>query len=305
MDEPSILDYLTHKGVDLRQEGNKYFCSSPFSRDSNWSFCVYPHTNSFFDWSNGFGGNVWYLMSKLENKSIRELKKQHSEHEKYKPYIKDYKIQEASKTDFDYTRYINTNAKECEEIKKYATSRCLEEGSYFCGVFFERNGDDKSALKWRRIPAVAFLHVDENLKPCGIKFRKLTDENPRFSARGKLGMYTLESHINAVRGEVKVYVVEGEANANSLTIYLKQLQKKAYILSFGAVSSCLDELPSQLKNYPITLIIDYDGNEDLYNERLKLYKHFNAEPIKLILPKGEDINSLHMKNKLYLIENLL
>ena len=55
----------------------------------------------------------------------------------------------------------------------------------------------------------------------------------------------------------------------------------------------------------IKLIIDYDGNETLYEERFKLYAHLNPEPIRLILAKGEDINSLYNLNKMYVIENLL
>ncbi len=53
------------------------------------------------------------------------------------------------------------------------------------------------------------------------------------------------------------------------------------------------------------LIIDYDGNEELYQQRLKLYEGLGAEPIKLILPKGEDINSLYCKKQMWLIEHML
>lgn len=311
MNEPSILDYLSVKGIELRKEGNKYFCSSPFSADSNWSFCVYPHTNSFFDWSNGFGGGIWLLMSRLENKTIYELKKQHNEYEAFKPYTKQHNEKQVSKTAFDYTRYINTNAEECKKIKEYAETRCLEEGSYFCGVFFTRSGTSglqEIGHSWIRNPAVAFLHVDKDLKPCGIKFRKLTDQNPRFSARGSLGYYIPHTNFKDKAREYSspvLYVVEGEVNANSLEKLLRDLNKKAEVISLGAVSMCPSKLPKIYENLPVKVIIDYDGNEELYQERLKLYSHLNVEPIKLILPKGEDINSLHMKNKLYLIENLL
>jgi hypothetical protein len=65
------------------------------------------------------------------------------------------------------------------------------------------------------------------------------------------------------------------------------------------------ELPEHLQNSKIKLIVDFDGNEKLYQERLRLYKDLGAEPIKLILPKGEDINSLFVKKQMYLIEHLL
>ncbi len=295
---PQILDYLQTKGIPYRQHGTNYFCSSPFSNDSNWSLCVYPRTNSFFDWSNGFGGDVWRLISLIEGKKIHELKSSFN-YEAYQSYNKkQYSEPKRTQKPFDYTRYLNTNSEERKKIKEYADSRCLEDGNYEYCFYNQPLGGE-----WERIPAVGFLHVDENLKPCGIKFRKLTDDNPRFSARGKLGMYILQSP--AVLGTDTVYVVEGEANANSLAIYLKSLSKKVCVISFGGVSLCGAKLPTTLKNYSIKLIIDYDGNEDLYQQRLKNYESMNAEPIKLILPKGEDINSLHMKNKLYLIENLL
>src|SRR6185369_2218243 len=187
----SITDYLNGIGITTKREGNKTFCSSPFSRDTNWSFCIYP-TNTYFDFANGHGGNIVNLYSRINGCTIAEAFKALKEgikYEKYKPNYKETKrAQEALQQPFDYQKYVNTDPKECEEIKAYAASRGITEG-FFCGVFFTRPKPTLEKLglnKWLRVPALGFLHVDKNNKPCGAKFRKIRksedyDQSPRFS----------------------------------------------------------------------------------------------------------------------------
>ena len=327
----SIKEYLEGMGIPTRKEGARHFASSPFSTDSNWSFVIYP-TNTYFDFSTGQGGNILNLVSRIRNISLRDAAhelRQGIRHEKFKPTHKQPE-QQRSQAPFDYTKYINTDAEECAKIKAYAASRGIEEG-YFCGVFFERNGTalaqgnvdgegmgrkNRSSSNFTRVPALGFLHVDKDLKPCGIKLRRIDNKEPKFSARGKLGLYlcsdlilesqqlgqeTLKSKLNLL------FVVEGESNANSLMMHGKVVQSFWTTLSFGGVSKApsRDDLPEQLKHLPIKLIIDYDGSEELYKERLKLYEDLKAEPIKLILPKGEDINFLYCRNEMWKIESLL
>lgn len=303
----SIKDFLEKQGFVFRHAGGgKFFCSSPFSRDSNWSFCVYP-TNTYFDWSTGHGGGVVSLYSRLfgvtYSDAYRNLKNENS-YAKYKPNYKQYKQEPNFWKNFDYKKYVNTNEKEIARIQEYATNRRITEG-YLPGVFFTRENE-----KWIRNPSLMFLHRDQNNSICGAKFRKITKEEPRFSARGALGFYILQT--NPLVKPTQVYVVESESSANSLWMYLKNLgggfaEKNIVILSKGGVSTAPDanELPKEFQNLPTKLIIDYDGNEVLYKERLKLYKNLNAIPVKIILPKGEDINSLYCQDKMYLIEHLL
>lgn len=301
----SIKEYLEGMGIPTRKEGARHFASSPFSTDSNWSFVIYP-TNTYFDFSTGQGGNILNLVSRIRNISLRDAAhelRQGIRHEKFKPSYKQPE-QQRPQAPFDYTKYINTDAEECAKIKAYAASRGIEEG-YFCGAFFQRDRNDKPASKWRRVPALGFLHVDKDLKPCGIKLRRIDQGIPKFSARGQLGIYMPELIIPVELVKDRVYVVEGEANANSLMQYLHKLSLRAFVCSFGGVSPCLEQLPIKLRNLTIKLIIDYDGSEELYKERLKLYEDLKAEPIKLILPKGEDINSLYCKGEMWKIESLL
>jgi len=327
----SIKDYLEGIGINTRKEGSRYFCSSPFSSDRNWSFCIYP-TNTYFDFSTGHGGNIINLVARINNLSLSDAAKQLRagiKFELYKPTYEQIKEEIVNTNEFDLTKYINKNPEEIQRIKAYAESRGITEG-YECGVFFTRRNrferalgnrtgvvspwkigitdSTGSGLDWVRNPALMFVHVDKNLKPCGAKFRRIDKQEPRFSARGILGFYLLETH--PLVKSTLLYVVESESSANSLWSFLKSygtVTQNYIVLSRGGVTSApkLSDLPEDLQKLPIKLIIDYDGSEELYKERLKLYEDLKAEPIKLILPKGEDINFLYCRNEMWKIESLL
>lgn len=321
-----IKDFLEGIGVVTRKEGSRYFCSSPFSSDRNWSFCIYP-TNTYFDFSTGHGGNIINLVSRLYQLSLSEAAKQLKQgiqHEKYQPNYKKIKQTEEFWTDFKVEKYTNKDEGEIAQIRAYAESRGITDG-YFPGVFFTRCYDHRGSTgdnglssgeryrlnKWIRVPALGFLHVDKNLQPCGAKFRRIiakegsNDQSARFSARGNLGFYLMRSSGN-VQPNV-LYIVESESSANSLYMYLKGIGRSAVVVSRGGVSSAPNpsDLPEQFQKLQKKLIIDYDGNEQLYNERLKLYSGLDAQPIKLILPKGEDLNSLYCKGEMWKVEQLL
>jgi hypothetical protein len=98
-------------------------------------------------------------------------------------------------------------------------------------------------------------------------------------------------------------VVEGESNANSLWQYYQDIRKNCVIISFGGVGNLPTTLPSKYDNISDRrLIIDYDGDPELYSKRLEKYKHYDLKPITLLLPKGEDINSLYCKKQMNLIK---
>lgn len=308
----AIQSYLESIGVTTKAKSGKIFASSPFSRDSEWSFCIYPATNSYFDFSTGHGGNILNLVSKLNNCSFQTAREilQQGKYEKYKPNYKQYKQESKFWEDFDIEKYINTNEKDCAQIENYAKGRGITEG-YVKAVFFTRNNSDSG---WTRNSGIGFVHVNKFGKPCGIKIRRIKespgsrDQSPRFSARGVLGFYVLESHGTLQLSKLPVlYVVESESSANSLWMYLQRLNVQAVVISRGGVSSApkLDDLPEKYRYMKKKLIIDYDGNEELYQQRLKLYEDLKAEPIKLILPKGEDINSLYVKDKIDIIDQLI
>lgn len=325
----TVLDYLSQRGIQVKKRGRLYFASSPFSQDTNWSFCVYTETDSFYDWSTGRAGNAYKLASLIENITYREAK------EKYDRFDQPIRrgssslsriCDEGAKRDsthpceavqcvgnakerprslFDCTKYFVTESAAQERIIRYAASRGITRG-YFAGkvvVGKDEGFEEKEAL--------GFLHYDENEQPCGAKFRFIEEvDGRRFTARGKLGYYcpavaprAIFSASGSFRGG-RLGIVEGEANANSLQEWLLDKGLGDIIISGGGVGKP-PPVPKEFIHLPRFVIIDYDGDAKLYEERVKIYKHLDATPIKLILPKGEDINSLYIKNQMYLIENLL
>jgi hypothetical protein len=307
--ELSIKDYLESRGVTVEQNGKKWFCSSPFSRDTNWSFCIYP-SNTFYCWSTGKHGDIITLAMLMEGVEFKEALQILSKGKfaKYVPNYKKYKEDDDFWKDFDYTKYLTYDENEKKAIISYGQSRSISSG-YHCGVYFTRSADRQS---WVRNPAMMFLHQDKDGNICGAKFRKIYDDNkcdgsngPRFSARGKLGFYILDTGIPETWEKKATYLCESETSSNSLWSYFIQRQRPVRIISMGGVSSAPKELPKGSENHIICLIIDYDGDEKLYQERLKQYEHLNVTPIKLCLPKGEDINSLYHRGEMYKIEQLL
>lgn len=299
----SILEYLSARGFSSRKNGSLYFAKSPFSRDSNWSLCVYP-TNTFYDWSQGFGGTIIDLVIKMENCTASEAIKKLSEKDFpiWKPNYKEIKAREGFYKDFEYTKYLSTDEKEISTIQRYALSRGWKNG--FESVrYYDFNPEKDSFIP---IPSVGFVHKDTNLKPIGIKFRNIDSNGPRFSARGKMGFYILENVNPDNPGEPSLYMIEGEGNANSLWQYLSEIGVNCVVMSCGGVGQFPKELPDKYKNLKEKkLIIDYDGDEELYLKRLENYKEYELTPIKMRLDKGIDINHLYSTNNMEIITNLL
>lgn len=299
--DKSIKDYLESRGIEVIQKGHKYFCSSPFAKDTNWSFCVYPN-NNYYCWSTGVGGDIINLVQRLEQCSFRAALNHldNGNFATYKPNYKKIKEDKEYWKNFDYTKYINNNEKEIQETISYGKSRSICHG-FNCGVYFDRNSN--KLADWTRHPSLMFLHTDLDGNICGAKFRDIVGK--KFSSRGKLGFYILENIIEKTYEKPNVFLVESETSANSLWEWFRSTNHSAVVISMGGVSCIPKELPKKYNDYLLKIIIDYDGDEDLYKQRIKQYEHLNAKPVRLILPKNEDINSLYHKNQMYLIENLL
>ncbi len=297
----SIQEYLESRGIPCKSpDGNRIMFRSPFCRDTNYSLCVYTHTNSFYDWSQGFGGSIIDLVMAMESASL-SMAIHHLKQGKYDSYKKDFKKTKPNVSkNFEYTRYLTTQEREIEDVRDYALSRGWVNG-FETGVFSILEDE-----RWVRQPSVMFLHRDEDNKICGAKFRKINDSQPRFSARGRMAFYILESVSTENYGPPTLYVVEGEGNANSLWQYLTQMKQNCVVISFGGVGSLPTKLPEKYQNIKDKkLIIDFDGDEELFSKRICLYSSYDLKPIKLMLPKGSDINSLYLENKMKLISNLL
>lgn len=303
----SIKDYLEQRGIRMERSGSKWFCSSPFSRDTNWSFVIYPN-NTFYCWSTGRGGDIIRLVELIEGLDFSNAMEHLSEgsFKLYQPNYEQYKEDENFWKDFDYKKYLTHFEKEKEAIISYGHSRSISSG-YHCGVYFTR---DFGKGTWIRHPSLMFLHEDKDGNIIGAKFRQIPNANgtyngPRFSMRGKPGFYVLHSETPKTFRRVEGWLCESETSTNSLWSYFKDNSRPATVVCCGGVSSPPKELPNCLKDKEVRLIIDYDGDEDLYQERLKLYAHLDVTPVRIILPKGEDINSLYHKKEIWKIERML
>lgn len=286
----SIKEYLENSGLKSHKKGRYTFFSSPFSSDSNPSFCV-KENNRFIDYSTGEKGDIIDLVSKLKNitriKAVEDILKQDISIIERKPVSH-------KKRTFNISKYLTESDSDIELIDKYAKSRCITYG-YIHSKFFIYNEENE---RWEKKLAIGFIHRDLSLNICGIKMRCIDKEyKERFSARGRLMYYVLENIIDI---NPCIYIVESESSANSLHKILKKIGISFVIISFGSVSNVTTEtmLPEKYnsikKRY---LIVDYDGNEEKYKERVAKYNSLNAEEIKLELPKGEDINSILCENK--------
>lgn len=288
---PSVVDYLTSKGFKFVRRGSKDFTNSPFNpNDRTPSFAVF-QDGGFKCFSTGKAGNIYTLLKHFGDTegsiSITPIWTPPPER-KLKPW-----------KGCIPQRYLDITEEERLSITQYAASRAITKG-FECGVAYHQEGGKfvKSGL------AVLYPHFNELNDIIGAKFRFITPTTQRFTCRGKLGFYILENLVDGFE-EPSLFVVEGEGNANSLWSHFVDVGKPAVILSAGAVTQIPKRIPERYKNLKKHLIIDYDGLEEKYLERLELYKHLELLPIRLKLPKGQDINSLYANNSIEWIENLL
>ena len=281
----SIEDYLTKKGVTFLKEGSKLLCSSPLSNDKTPSFYYYPETNTFYDFANGTGGDIITLVRELERVGFKDALKMLSRGSFKKLDRKKY-VEKKIVKPFYLKNYISLSTSSRLEIRKYALYRGIV-NNYVPATFLMKIGNDIV-----RKYGVGFVLVDEELNPCGIKIRDIDPYNgKRFSARGEQKFYVISKGIPTT-----VYIVESETSANSLGEYLKKVRDNFVIICFGSWNNINDSIPNIYQDIEDRrLIIDFDGNKELYEKRIERFKDLRCKNICLELPKGEDINSLYIK----------
>ena len=288
----SIIDYLKGRGVFPEKETKKSSVfSSPFSNDSNPSFHVYKDQNSFFDFSSGVGGTIIDLVMKLDNVEFKEAIKILTEGELLLIVKPVFAKPKEVINDFDYSKYLICNEDDIKIIDSYANNRSIISGYDHCMIY--------GTL------AMGYRHVNEDLNPSGMKFRLIDHpKGERFRAVGRLLFYVLENLTKPMESS-HLFMVESESSANSLMRALQDHNVSSVVLSIGGVGTCVKEVPSKYQSINSRfVIIDYDGKEDLYNERVDRLKHL-GKPVKFELDKGADINSLYCEGKSDEILNII
>lgn len=289
----SVVDYLRAKGFTIEPRGSKFFTCSPYRRERTPSFCIH-QDNAWTDFGcDGTGpksGNI-ITLAKFFGDDLRNIGK-------VTPVWKPTPVKPKKPFNNEIpSYYTDITPEERQEIVTYATGRSLH-SHYLPGVVSQKNG---STL--HRFLSLVFTHQDINGVITGAKFRFIKPiDSQRFTSRGLLGYYVLSNILKDHYREPILYLVESETSANSLWEYFKQIGHNAVVVSCGGVNNIPDKLPF---NYKGKLIVDYDGSEAKFKERVRKYASFHLDPIRLILDKGQDINSLWQNNQINLIENLI
>lgn len=291
----SIKDFLENRGVRFIREGHNFICRSPISSDRTPSFYYYPHTNTFYDWANGVGGDIVRLVQEIDGLSFKEAMDRLTEgsFETIKEYVAPPK-----KEEFILDRYLNNNEDERKLIDKYALYRGITLG-YVHSKFYISTEEGL----FKRF-GLGFIHTDEEGKCVGIKIRDIEPFNGRrFTIRGEQKFYCLENNFD---GEKILYIVESETSANSLHMFLMKMNIPSIVVSIGSWNNIPEEVPIKYRDIvKRKVVIDYDGNEELYEKRIEKFKHLEADNVKLELPKGHDINYLYTSGKLIYYKNKL
>ena len=282
-----------------RKSGDKVFYSSPFSSDSDPSLCVFLNNNTYHDFSNGYGGDAIDLVMKIEGCNFVEAVSKLSGDVSL-DHIEDFIIGKSKEEDeeeinFSPSTYFTQDKYNIVKIREYANSRGIRHG-YLPAVV----SDFSTGERVYRL-AMMFTHI-KNGKPSGAKFRFIKPVGSRFTARGKLCAYILP---NLIGGEDPVlYICESETSANSLWELMRRDKINGVVISMGGVGKQIT-IPNEYSHIKRRyLIIDYDGNEEKYEERVKFHGDV-AEPIKLALPKGEDLNSLYVSGRIEEYKHLI
>lgn len=294
-----ITDILDRIGCKKgRSIGSRIFYSSPFSSDSDPSFCVFTENNTFKDFSNGDQGDSIDLLMKVESIDFMEAAQKLSgiiSLDQIESNFRVTKLRKKDKPPFCPDMYITYDASHVADITKYAIGRGIKTG-YLPAVVKDFSSGEEVDM-----PSMMFVHEFNGVKT-GAKFRFINPIKSRFTARGNLSSYVLE---NKLGDEYKyLYICESETSANSLWEMMVKHLVSGVVISMGAVSSKV-RIPSKYKDIKNKyIIIDYDGSEDKYKERINFHGDI-AEPIKLELPKGEDLNSLYSKGRIEEYKNLI
>ena len=280
----SVKEYLEQKGYRWQQRGDKWVTNSPYKRekgeaDSNPSFYLYP-SGKFKCYATGNCGYVEKLARDLFN----------GERPVVGGWLAKPSPPKKPLPGCIPSQYLNLTPHECERVEAYASGRKITRG-YEKGVW---------VMQGKRWPSLIFPHTEDGV----IVWAKLRlidgQKGDRMRTIGRIGFYVLDARIGGM--PPVMYLIESETSANSLWEYLMQQKISAIVLSCGSVGTVPKSLPF---DYPLRKIIDFDGSEDLWKTRIAKYTHLGGENIKLPLPKGEDINSLFVKDQMYRINFLL
>jgi hypothetical protein len=303
--EVPIINVLESEGIKVIRRLDRWVCLSPISNEKNPSFYVYPE-NKFHDFSSGTGGDVIDLVRIMKALNFMDatrllLNIRGDEGFDENKFSRSFTARKKSYGVFNLKSYVTSLSEERVLIDAYASSRGFDADTYLHCFYKDPSelDDYKKTVSFVRRLGVGFPHTDFFGNICGLKIRSIaSDSFNRFNQRGKPGLYVLENIITKSVDPI-VYIVEGETSAAAFYTYLKNNDINAIVISFGGVNQVPNSLPYKWEYLTKRkLIIDYDGNEELWTERVEKFEHLNAEPIKIETVKGEDLAKLSLTGEI-------
>lgn len=295
-----IEHYLNSIGVHISNgSGRKFFCLSPLTDEKTPSFRVDRSSNRFVDYSSGKKGDVIDLHMALSGDDfVRTVV--YLSMKDIVPYAtaierKPRKINNVEEFDVENFPGFNMTDHEMFSAYKYADSRLILRYCIKPIKVLERIG-------------IAFTHKWIYGGVSGFKVRFIDDQQPKFYMLGNTGFCCFES--GSVKDNTPLYICESETSSVSLFYFFLMNNFNAVVITAGGVygvssikSGYIPMNYSNLKD--IRVIIDYDGDEEKYKERISQYEKFGGRDIRLVLNKGEDLNTLLVSGKIFDYKNVL
>lgn len=297
----SFEDYLQSRGLFPAKKGyGKLWYYSPFNEEKTPSFCLYESKNRFIDYSSGNKGDIVDFITEYDNLSFPDAL-----HSLFKGSLMpiNAKIKKEPKRvntfkEKDLEKWITSDPKECNLIKKYAESRGIK-CNYVPCKFYHIDHDNPSKGFLDEL-SLGFIHYNEEDEICGIKFRFISPKTKqRFSSRGQLRFHHLPS-IDIDPSKIDLlFITESETSSNSLYEILSECGcvNNFHILCIGGSWDIPNRLPEGFENIKTKkIIIDYDGGKNNYDQKILELSKFGEE-IRLPFDKGEDINYLYVNGR--------
>jgi len=287
--QKSIVSFLRRQGLHVERKGRIYTMKSPFTDETNPSFVIYESNGKFIDYSSDKAGDIIDLVMALKGVSMPKAVDIIMKEDKELPNVDI--IPKGRPVKIHIRQYLQKDGEHIKDILRYARLRKIPSHHFMAGVVKLWDLDSES---FEEHDAMIFPHYSDGMIS-GFKARLIFNNEQRFTARGKLGFYIL--HTRRGVGKERLYVVESETSASSLCSFLEKYQVNATILCFGGVNQQLNiKIPKKYRNlFRRYLVIDYDGDEELYKSRVERFKNLGLKDVKIEVEKGEDINSLYMK----------
>ena len=304
-----ISIFLESEGIKIMRRLDRWVCLSPITNEKNPSFYVYPE-NKFYCFSSGTGGDVIDLVRIMKALNFMDairllLNLRDKEGFNEDLFHRSTTARKKSFGTFSLSSYVTKLPEDRVLINAYSSFRGFCPDSYLHCTYKDpiELDNHKRTVKFIKKLGVGFPQTDFFGNICGLKIRAIEESAfRRFNQRGKPGYYLLENIVSD-KIDPTVYIVESETSASAFFDFIKKEEINAIVISFGGINQVPNSLPCKWEYLTKRkLIIDFDGDEGLWDKRIESFKHLNAEPIKIATVKGEDLAELSRNNeiKLYL-----